>query len=55
MRTIGDLAAYAIAGEADLKVCDGYRAAAVEMIQEQNAATAALARAAAPRLWWRVW
>ena len=56
VRTIGDLASFAIAGEADLKVCDGYRAAAVQMIQVQNAAAAALARALAPpRPWWRVW
>ena len=54
VRTIGDLASFAIAGEADLKVCDGYRAAAVQMIQVQNAAAAALAKALAPpRPWWR--
>ena len=56
MRTLGDLATFAIAGEADLKVCDGYRAAAVEIIRAQSAASAALARALAPpRPWWRVW
>ena len=56
LRTIGDLATYAIAGEADLKVCDGYRAAAVKIIRAHNAASAALAKALTPaRPWWRVW
>ena len=54
VRTVGDLADYAIAASADLKVCDGYRAAAVEIVRAQDAASASLAKALA-RPWWKVW
>lgn len=55
VKTAGDLAAFGIQEDAYLAVCDARRQEAVGIIQMQNAADAALARAVKIRPWWMVW
>ncbi|MHB8284237.1 MAG: hypothetical protein ACYDD1_06125, partial [Caulobacteraceae bacterium] len=55
VKTAGDLAAFGIQEDAYLAVCDARRAEAIGIIQAQNAAGAALARALAPKGWWKLW
>jgi hypothetical protein len=48
MMTVGDLAAFAVRGEAALSACDGRRAAVVALVDGH-------AKIVTPRPWWRVW
>lgn len=48
MRTVGDLATFAIEQEAALAVCEAKRAGVVEIVEAAN-------KAMNPRPWWRLW
>ena len=50
VKTVGDLATFALQDDADLGVCDARRAAAVALVKAQSAA----ATTTAPP-WWRFW
>ena len=52
---VGALAAFSLAQEAAISVCEARKDAAVAVIDAGDAAATALARPAARRPWWRVW
>jgi hypothetical protein len=52
---VGDLAAFAVREEAALSVCNGYREAAVAIIDSHNAIAAEVAQQLKPRKWWWPW
>lgn len=52
---VGELAGFSVRQEAALSVCEARKDAAVSVIDTANATWAALAKALAPRPWWRLW
>ncbi|MHB8286934.1 MAG: hypothetical protein ACYDD1_19970, partial [Caulobacteraceae bacterium] len=55
VKTAGDLATFGGQQDTYLAVCDARRQEAVGIIQMQNAADTALAKALWPKPWWLAW
>ena len=53
--TVGQLAGFSIRQEAALNVCEGFKDAAVAIVDAQNDAAARQAQALRPRRWFEIW